>query len=212
MSQRLDVLDETAGLEQDVHEVGPAGMVYTGPLTDEDHWLTGTVYPTRADAEAAIDRLSQHAYDDWAVLFHDTSDMDVPESAATKRLAERLDKAEAKLTDYLTSKGNVWNRKTAYVTCPNCGSRLSLDALSRRAHGVDYRCCDLDSAMRLYEQCNRCICGFDLRTTVVKDRCGKLAANLRDLDAKLADSRQGDEAKASQKAPVRYLARWEVHC
>lgn len=164
--------------EEVYHESWEEGGSYHGNLK----WHDNTVYDSEDDAYAAIDRLDRGRYDDHAVLFRDTSRL---ENAKTTKLAEQIATTKAKKVDYIDS-NHVTARKSAYIGCPHCKSKLSREYLKRDA-------CPL--------------CGTDLRSDTVKERIKGYDAKIAELKKRLADEKK----KLAAKAPVKWLVKYEYH-
>lgn len=81
------------------------------------HWNKNIVC---ADKRAAINKLA--SMPDWnGVLYH----MDVPDTAAIKRLAAAERKAEERYREVCAAT-DIHNRKSKTITCKACGSRVEL--------------------------------------------------------------------------------------
>lgn len=168
--------------EEVEHSAWQEGGIYNGTLKKSNHWHEGTVYDSEEDAREAISRFDNGWYDDHAVLFRDTSAL---ESAATKRIAEQIAKTKEKKRDYVEA-NHVTSRKSTFIGCPHCGSKLSREHLKRDT-------CPL--------------CGTDLRSETVRSRIEGLDEKRRELESRLVDEKK----KLAKKAPVKWLVKYEYH-
>lgn len=168
--------------EEVEHSAWQEGGSYNGTLKKGSHWHEGTVYDSEEDAREAISRFDNGWYDDYAVLFRDTSAL---ESAATKRIAGQIAKTKEKKRDYIEA-NHVTGRKSAFIGCSCCGSKLSREHLKRDA-------CPL--------------CGADLRSETVCSRIEGFNEKLQELESRLTDEKK----KLAKKAPIKWLVKYEYH-
>ena len=84
-------------------------------------WLDSYVYPSREEAEKAIDRMDNNHYDQLAVLFQESQS---PRDEKIKELNIKCSKAcdEYYKRDRLLYSDTI---TSAFIGCKNCGSRLS---------------------------------------------------------------------------------------
>lgn len=162
--------------------------VYHGTLNGDRAWHEGTVYSCRQDAEDAITRMDKGFYDDHAVLFYDVDSL--KPTAAMNAIKRRQDETEKKrgalIADSLTWAG----RKSKYVTCEDCGSRLNVERL------------------RSMRTCVCPLCRKDLRSKTVLDRLKAYEEKVKELDGKYVEEMK----KLKAKATVKWLVKMEVHC
>lgn len=83
----------------------------------EDH-----VFETRGDAERFLEKY-EGKYDDHAVLFRNTDRIALKKSAEETKLEERLNRLKAELSA-IEGGAAISNRKSAFIGCPSCGSKL----------------------------------------------------------------------------------------
>ena len=100
------------------HEDWQEGGSYHGNLT----WHDGKVYADKQEAYEAIDRFDNGWYSDHAVLFHDTEA--VKPTKTIENLEKRLKETHEARSAYITA-NMVTTRKSAYIGCPKCGSKLN---------------------------------------------------------------------------------------
>lgn len=162
--------------------------VYGGTLNGDRAWHEGTVYSCRQDAEDAITRMDKGFYDDHAVLFYDVDSL--KPTAAMSAIKRRQDETEKKrgalIADSLTWAG----RKSKYVTCEDCGSRLNVECL------------------RSMRTCVCPLCRKDLRSKTILDRLKAYEEKVKELDGKYVEEMK----KLKAKATVKWLVKMEVHC
>ena len=152
--------------------------------TDRLRVPTERVFDNIDEANAYIDNADKGWYDGIAVKFLDYTGV-----SATKKITEYEDK----ITDILQKKKeyikahSVHQQKAAYIGCPDCGSKLNKDKL-RGEH------CPL--------------CGQDLRAESTLERINSFDVRVNELNAKIAEERKKQKAKAT----VKYLVKYEYHC
>ena len=177
-----------AEISEEVEDYGDAHMPYDA---SQMHWHETPVYRDREAAELAIKTFDNGLYDDHAVLFHDCDDA-LP-TAEVERLEERIRAEKAKKLGYIDSH-RVTNRKSDSVTCPKCKSRISL-AFYREAKEPEF-----------YK--GLCpVCQAELRPKSTLDRIRAYDAKIGELKKRLAVERR----KGSEKAPVKWLVKYEYH-
>jgi len=164
------------------HEDWQEGGAYHHKLT----WHDDKVYQTRSEAEDAIDRFDNGWYDDHAVLFKN-----VGKVGATKKMEDlrrRIDETARKKSELMVS-AHCKAKKSAYTSCPKCGSKL---------------------ANKYIRNDNRCpLCGESLYSDTVK-------ARIKGYDEKrMALSKQLDKLGAEQerraKGDICWLIKYEYH-
>lgn len=162
--------------------------VYDGSLNGDRAWHEDTVYACRQDAEDAITRMDKGFYDDHAVLFYDVDSLKptAAMNAIKRRQDETEKKREALIADSLTWTG----RKSKYVTCEDCGSRLNVERL------------------RAMRTCVCPLCWNDLRSETVLNRTKAYDEKIKELRGKYAKEMK----KLKSKAAVKWLVKMEVHC
>lgn len=122
-------------------------------------------------------------YDDHGVLYRSYSN--VKPSKAYEQASEALEKTIAARKDYV-EKNDIHNRKSSSVTCPECGSRLTLSYL--RGNGCP-------------------LCKTDLRSETVQNRIKSFDKKISDLNKKCSEL----EKKQAGKAELRWLVKLEFH-
>ena len=170
-----------AQIVEEVHfEDWLEGGVYHGDLT----WYDGRIYPSREDAEAALERICDRPYKDAAVLFRDLET--VKDTKEVTELRERLARTERERDEYARTH-SVSARKSKSVTCGRCGSTITI-AYMRSG--------------------NRCpVCGNDLRAPSTIARIASFDERARKIERRILELK----AKSAERAKVRWLLKYEYH-
>lgn len=162
--------------------------LYGGSLNGDRAWHEDTVYACRQDAMDAIERMDKGFYDDHAVLFYDVDSL--KPTAAMKEIKRRQDETEKK-REALIADSRAWTgRKSKYVTCEDCGSKLNVERL------------------RSMRTCTCPLCRNDMRSETVLNRIKAYDAKIKELRGKHATAMK----KLKSKAAVMWLVKMEVHC
>lgn len=162
--------------------------VYDGTLNGDRAWHEDMVYACRQDAIDAIERMDKGFYDDHAVLFYDVDSL--KPTAAMNAIKRRQDETEKK-REALIADSHAWTgRKSKYVTCEGCGSRLNVERL------------------RSMRTCVCPLCRNDLRSETVLNRIKAYDEKIKELRGKYANEMK----KLKSKAAVKWLVKMEVHC
>lgn len=164
--------------EEVMHEDWAEGGSYHEQLT----WHDEKVYADDQSAHEAINRFDNGWYDDHAVLFRDTRNL---ENATTRRLEKQIEETRQKMYDYIEA-NHVKDRKSTLIGCPHCGSKLS----------------------REYLVSNSCpLCRTDLRSDTVLSRIAGYKTKMSEWEKKIRDEKK----KLGAKAPVKWLVKYEYH-
>jgi ssDNA-binding Zn-finger/Zn-ribbon topoisomerase 1 len=172
------IAEEYASYTVDRQE-NPSGH-YHGNMTIHDN----IVCDSYEDAVAKIDELDDGFYDDHAVKYKDkdslkpTKAMMAIEEKKAKLVQDRLEYEE---------KHSIKARKSEFVGCPKCKSRISV----KHIRG---------------ERCP--VCGEELRAQYVLDRIEKYHDDYKTL----CDKYQDIVNKRKEKCPIRWCFKVEVHC
>lgn len=162
--------------------------VYDGTLNGDRAWHEGTVYACKQDAMDAIEKMDKGFYDDHAVLYYDVDSL--KPTAAMKNIKCRQDEMEKKREALITSSREWAGRKSQYVSCEDCGSKLNVECL-RSMH--TYVCP---------------LCLNDMRSETVRDRMKAYDGKIKELRGQHAKEMK----KLKAKAAVKWLVKMEVHC
>ena len=162
--------------------------VYGGTLNGDRAWHDGTVYACRQDAEDAIERMDKGFYDDHAVLFYDVDSL--KPTAVMKDIQRRQDETEKK-REALIAYSHTWaGRKSKYVSCEHCGSKLNVECL------------------RSMRTCTCPLCRNDLRSESVINRIKSYDEKIKEMRGKYVKEMK----KLKAKAAVKWMVKMEVHC
>lgn len=176
-------------------EIWPAAENYAFYNTDRGENPTGSYHgnlrihdtPVCESYEEAVEMINGWDtgwYSDHAVQYKDKSALN-----PTKQMQAIQDRSDKMLQDkheYIKAH-SLKNRKSAYIGCKECGSKISVKHLRGNA-------CPL--------------CGTDLRPDYVIERIKKYD---RDNEA-LLDQYIELKNKRSGKCPIKWLVKVEVHC
>ena len=153
---------------------------YHGNMTIHDT----PVCESLEEAKQRIDAWDTGWYSDHAVQYKDKSSLQP--TKAMIALSERSDKLITDRKAYI-AEHSLKNRKSAYIGCKNCGSKLSVEHLRG----------------------TRCpLCGKELRADYIIERIRKYDKDIEDTHTQYAELRK----KQTGKCPVRWLVKVEVHC
>lgn len=173
-SEIMKIAEQHAMHYTDMQE-NPSGS-YHGNMTIHDD----IICDSREEAETLIESLDRGFYDDHAVRYK----IEAEPSKQMIAERERADKIMQARLEY-EAKHSLFNRKSKFVGCKNCGSKLSLEHLS------DYKCP---------------VCGDDLRADYIVERLHKYGDDYKE------SLRRYSELKRKQKCPTMWLVKVEVHC
>lgn len=154
-------------------------------------WHEDHVFETQEDAERFLERY-EGKYDDHAVLFRNTDRISVKKSAEETKLEERLNRLKAELSA-IEGGAAISNRKSAFIGCPSCGSKLERVGLYRKFGNV----CP--------------ICSTDLRSKTDRNRIAAKKKGIRETEKRLEQKRYEMKVKASRSAPICWLVKYEYH-
>ena len=160
-------------------------------------WHDGKVYPDYESARKAIEKLDNGWYDDHAVLFHDTHAVEQKPTKKLETLRKRLEDEKQKRDEYIASH-RVTDRKSEFMGCPTCGSKINLRYMAKNVrYGYSDHLCP--------------VCRGELRSKTVVDRIEKFEAKIEELKGQITDEEQNMSRKVSSKAPVKWLIKYEYH-
>ena len=169
-----------------------------GGLPSNIRWLEREpICNSESEAEGKIKALDKGWYDCLAVRYYHSKNNGPVSSAALTNACETVNKAQK---DYNTLKDTAraefFNRKSEFVGCKNCGSKLSLIELKR------------------LEKTNCPLCGGNLLSPTITDRLMKAHDKIVKAQKKQAAERAKAEAKrikADKNREVRWLVKFEYH-
>lgn len=148
------------------------------------------IVETYDQAVDKLDQLTRSSYDDHAIRFHDTSNL--KRTAAMKRIYDRIVKQNKDLEEY-DKKNYICDRKSKFITCPNCGSKLSNEFLKKRIAFAQDNICPL--------------CRHDMRSKTVQNRIDKYHKDIK----KLQEEYKQLDAIRYKKAPLKWLIKVDIH-
>lgn len=152
-------------------------------------WHDGRIYDTKEEAHEAIERLDNGWYDDHAVLFRDSESI-MKKTKRMETLEARIE-AEYKKKSAYANDHKITNRKSAFLTCPHCNSKIAL-AYYRGTHFCP-------------------VCGADLYSNTVIIRLDKFDTKIKELQNELEQEEREAAKRAAKKAPVKWLVKYEYH-
>ena len=152
-------------------------------------WHDGKIYDTKEEAHQAIEQFDNGWYDDHAVLFRDTDTVTKKTKkieTLESRIAAEQDKKAAYISDH-----QITNRKSAFMTCPKCNSKIAL------AYYTGTHFCP--------------VCGGDLYSNTVVMRLDKFDTKIKELKKELKKEEREQAKKNAAKAPIKWLVKYEYH-
>lgn len=153
-------------------------------------FLENKIYEDREEAEMAIERFDKGWYDQLAVQFNDFEK--VKDTKQIINLMDRIEKSRTAIVDY-KAKNSIKLRKTQFVGCTKCGSKINKEYISDRGHSW-----------------NKCpLCGEDLTSDTIKNSIINKEKNVDDLRVEYNKLRKINEKKG--KKSVKWLVKTEYH-
>lgn len=177
-SDIMKIADDFAYCNVDRYE-NPDGR-YHGRMTIHDD----IICESYTDALEKIQRLDNGWYDDHAVRYKDKDSLKPNKTMLA--IESKMEKLLADKQKY-EEEHSVKNRKSKFVGCQQCGSKLSVEHLRR-------------------EYCP--VCGTDLRADYILERLDKYDADYKALAQKYHEVVKNRK----DKCPLRWLVKVEVHC
>lgn len=172
-----------------------------GPTSFSPNWIKvepNRIFKSVEDAQSYLEE--QDSYDCRAVKFHDLYELKPLKSETT--LEDKIKKLTDSEREYVHSHSAVRaDLKSKFVTCKNCGSRISVAAFLEITEGCP-------KGRYNYGRNNCPVCGVDMRPQSVLDRVKSYRDRIDTLSAKLSNARKS----RADKAPVKWIAKWEYHC
>lgn len=142
---------------------------------------TDKIFDTRVEAEEYIESVDNGWYDQIAVQYR----------ASDKISSTKIDEFRRKISETYTLKNKLYNesissRKSAYIGCLNCGSKINKD----------------------YIETHKCpVCGISLLSETTKNRIAGYEAKIKQYKEKIVE----EQKKVNKKADVRWLVKIEYH-
>lgn len=159
-------------------------------LESNIRFLDDKIYEDEDEAHEAIKRLDKGWYDQLAVKFNSYGD--VKATKAMINLEDRIERITESIIEY-RSKSSIKNRKSQYVGCTNCGSKINKDYVSDLEY--DWNQCPL--------------CREDLSSETVKNTIINRRDKISELMADLESKRKLNSKKG--KITVSWLVKTEYH-
>lgn len=143
------------------------------------------------DADAFIERYSDAGdYRDCAVRYYDTIYVDSHPTKKLTNLMQQITKLQEAKKDF-EKESRVQNRKSKSITCPKCGSRLSLD----------------------YLKGNICpLCETDLRSDTVLSRLKSFDERIVQAKKQYRQALEEARKNCRNKNSILWRFKVEVHC
>lgn len=160
-------------------EENPSGS-YHGNMTIHKN----IICESYEDAEEFIERHDTGFYSDHAVQFKDKSGL--KPTKQMESISARIDKMIKERREYYETHATK-TRKSEFVGCKECGSKLSVKHLRG----------------------DRCpVCGKDLRAEYILERIKKYDKDINALEDQYVELHK----KQQGKCPIKWLVKVEVHC
>lgn len=179
-AQMLSIVNQDAIYESDSRS----------ELPNHVRFLEDKIYEDIDEAHEAIEKLDRGWYDQLAVKFYDYEK--VKDTKAITNLRDRIEKANEDLLDY-KAKNAIKLRKSQYVGCTKCGSKINKEYISDR--GYNWNKCPL--------------CSEDLSSNTIKNSIKNKEANIKKLRANYENLRKQNAKKG--KKSVKWLMKTEYH-
>lgn len=177
-SSIMKVAEEFAFYNTDRGE-NPTGH-YHGNMTIHDN----VVCESYMQAYEKINQWDTGFYSDHAVQYKDKRGL--KPTKAMENLKAKMDKLQADRDAYI-EKHSLKERKSEYIGCKRCGSKLS----------------------NKYLRGTKCpLCGEELRADYIIDRIKKYDADYKELQKRYETL----ETNQKGKCPIKWLVKVEVHC
>ena len=180
----MDAANEFAFYNVDRGE-NPSGS-YFGSL----HIHDDVICDSWDDAVKWIDDHDKGFYDDHAVRYR----KNISPTVTMRKKKEMINRIRASYSDFLES-AKLKNRKSEYVTCPECGSKINIPAL------VKYR----------GEKMHSCpLCGTSLWSKSTMERNQSFNQRIEKAEREYEELEKNNNKKSS--ADLGWCVKDEVHC
>lgn len=146
-------------------------------------WIDDDVCADYNAAQARIEHLDNHNYDQLAVKYHESAES--PKTKAFETLVARRDEINKKLLE-VENTSHHKGTKSKFVSCKKCGSKISTE----------------------YLDSNYCpVCRADLRPKTLLNSIDKMRERINELNKKIREA----TIKANKKSPLYWLVKIEYH-
>lgn len=181
----MDAANEFACCNVD-REENPSGS-YFGP---QMHIHDDVICDSWDDAVKWIDDHDKGFYDDHAVRYR----KNISPTVTMRKKKEMINRIRASYSDFLEN-AKLKNRKSEYITCPECGSKINIPAL------VKYR----------GEKMHSCpLCGISLWSKSTKERNQSFLQRIEKAEREYEELEAKNNKKSS--ADLGWCVKVEVHC
>lgn len=153
-------------------------------------FLENHIYEDEDAAYKAIEDLDKGWYDQLAVKFQSYSP--VKDTKAIINLSDRIDKARESIVEY-KSKNSIKNRKSQYVGCSGCGSKINKEYVQ--------------DAWHMWNKCP--LCKEDLSSDTIKNSIISKEEKIVEMTADLESKRKLNAKKG--KKSISWLVKTEYH-
>lgn len=162
-----------------------------GGLYTPIRFLDNRIYEDEQEAYEAIERLDKNWYDQLAVQYKAREKRE--DTKAIINLRERIKKLEEDFQVYI-EKNSIKNRKSDFVGCPNCGSKINVTYIESRYS----------------KQWNTCpLCSQSLTSKSVSDSIFNKETKITELKKELENKIRDNNRKG--KHEVKWLVKTEYH-
>ena len=184
-------------IEAELNEFATYNGDYHSGLDKKIQW-TSREFESFDDAQEWLENHEGFYWQGAAKYKHYASISNAKSERLQKKIDElnqKLAKTKADMMSYV-EKNNVKNRKSVYVGCPNCGSKLHKDYIP----------------IQMYSQ-NCPLCHTDLFSETVKKRILSYKTQINDLEKQITETKKDKEkAKNSGKFTWMWAVKIEFHC
>lgn len=181
----LDAANEFARCNVD-REENPSGS-YFGP---QMHIHDNVICDSWDDAVKWIDDHDKGFYDDHAVRYRKNTTA----TAAMRNKNEQINRIRESYNSFLES-AKLKNRKSEYITCPECGSKINIPALVKYC-GENMNSCPL--------------CGTSLWSKSTKERNHSFLQRIEKAEREYKELEAKNNKKSSKE--LGWCVKVEVHC
>lgn len=165
---------------------------YRSPLNQPIRWID-KVYEDYEAAEKGIETHDNGWYDQLAVKYKEYEK--VKDTKTIENLAKRLENYEKDLLDYKI-KNSIVNRKSQFVGCDKCGSKINKKYVNSNAYNQHYW--------------NTCpLCHNQLSSKTILDTIDKKEKRINETRSKLKEMRKNNERKGKHR--LMWLVKTEFH-
>ena len=182
--------------KQEIEAIANEDAIYQSdsrsPLNQPIRWID-KVYEDYEAAEKGIEAYDNGWYDQLAVKYKEYEK--VKDTKTIENLAKRLENYEKDLLDYKI-KNSIVNRKSQFVGCDKCGSKINKKYVNSNVHNQHYW--------------NTCpLCYNQLSSKTILDTIDKKEKRINETRSKLKEMRKNNERKGKHR--LMWLVKTEFH-